>query len=466
MQSNRPTGMRAFTLVWFGQLVSILGTSMTQFALTIWSWKFVTEIQPVDNPATAMALVAFFNFAPAVIFSPIAGALVDRWNRKLTMILVDAASGIATVTIFLLYISGNLQIWHLYVAGTFTAIFQAFQFPAYSAAISMMIPKDQYTRASAMMGLLDSVTGIFAPLIAGVLLAIIGIAGVMSIDIVTFLAAFATLLIVHIPQPEPSEGSEEGKGSLWKESIYGFRYIFRRPSLFGLQMVFFFGNLLASMSFALLAPMILSRTNNNEITLGLVQAGFGAGGVVAGVLLAAWGGLKRKVYGVIFGWLLFGIFGSLLFGIGQGLIIWLVAGFLGSFFGGPLINSSNQAIWQAKVPPDLQGRVFGVRRLLAQIVGPLGIVIAGPLADQVFEPAMREGGGLVNTFGWLVGTGPGAGMALVMIIAGIGIIIVAIIGYTIPVIRNAEDILPDHDVKVKEKPSDEELVPDVSVATT
>jgi MFS transporter, DHA3 family, macrolide efflux protein len=459
MKTNRPAGMRAFTIVWAGQFVSLLGTSMTQFALTIWSWKFVTEIQPVDNPATAMALVGFFNFAPAVIFSPVAGALVDRWNRKLTMMLVDLAAGLATISIFLLYTSGNLQIWHLYVAGAFTGLFQAFQFPAYSSAISMMVPKEQYTRADAMMGLVESFSTVFAPVIAGVLLGIIGIAGVMTIDIVTFLAALGTLAFVFIPQPPPSEGHAEGKGSLLHESIYGFRYIFARPSLFGLQMTFFFGNLLASMTFALFAPMILSRTANSEITLAIVQGALGVGGVLAGIILATWGGLKRRVYGVIFGWMLSGLLGSLILGLGRGLVVWVIGAFFSSFFS-PVINASNQSIWQSKVPPDLQGRVFGVRRLIAQIVGPLGIVLAGPLADRVFEPALHEGGSLVGTFGWLVGTGPGAGMALLMIFASLGIAVVALVAYSIPAIRHAEDILPDHDVKAAETPP-EEVLPDV-----
>jgi DHA3 family macrolide efflux protein-like MFS transporter len=456
MQNNRPTGMRAFTIVSAGQFVSLLGTSMTQFALTIWSWQFVTVIQPVDDPATAMALVGLFNFAPAVIFSPIAGALVDRWNRKMTMMLVDLAAGIATIVIFLLYTSNNLQIWHLYVAGAFTGIFQAFQFPAYSSAISMMVPKEQYTRANAMLGLVESFATIFAPVIAGVLLGIIGIAGVMTIDIITFLAALGTLFLVHIPQPPPSDASAESKGSLWKESIYGFKYIFARPSLFGLQMVFFFGNLLASLAFALFAPMILSRTNNNEISLAIVQASLGAGGILAGVILTARGGLKRHVHGVIFGWLLSGLLGTLILGLGQGLVIWVIGGFFSAFFS-PVINSSNQSIWQAKVPPDLQGRVFGVRRLLAQIVGPLGIVLAGPLADRVFEPGLREGGSLVGAFGWLVGTGPGAGMALLMVFASLGIAVVALVSYSIPAIRNAEAILPDHDVNPAQETAAEVL---------
>lgn len=450
MLNPRPTGMRAFTIVWIGQFISIFGTSMTQFALTIWSWKFVTEVQPLDNPATAMALVGFFNFAPQVFFSPIAGALVDRWNRKMVMMLVDLAAGLATISIFLLYTSNNLQVWHLYVAGAFTGAFQSFQFPAYSAAISMMIPKEQYARADAMLGLVESVSGIGAPILAGILLGVIGIAGIMTIDIVTFLAALGALLFVTIPQPAPTKEGEQSQGSLWQESLYGFRYIFQRPSLLGLQMVFFFGNFLASMGFALFAPMILARTANNEVVLGFVQAALGIGGVLGGVILATRGGLKRRVHGVLLGWSLSAIFGSIAFGIGRGLPIWLVAGFASSFIA-VYINASNQAIWQSKIAPDIQGRVFSARRMIAQIVGPLGIIVAGPLADRLFEPAMREGGSLTSAFGGLVGIGPGAGMALIMVITGALTAVVGVGAYLFPAIRNAEDILPDHEAKAIEE---------------
>jgi MFS transporter, DHA3 family, macrolide efflux protein len=214
--------------------------------------------------------------------------------------------------------------------------------------------------------------------------------------------------------------------------------------LLGLQMVFFFGNLLASLAFALLAPMILSRTGNSESALGFVQAAAGAGAVIGGLILATWGGLKRRAYGVLLGWLASGLFGTMVLGLGQVLPIWVIGSFLGSFFI-PVINGSNQAIWQAKVAPDVQGRVFGVRRLIAQIVGPVGILVAGPLADRVFEPAMREGGSLANVFGGLVGTGPGAGMSLLIVFCSFGIIVVALVSFSIRVIRFADDILPDHD---------------------
>lgn len=447
MMGTRPTGMRAFTVVWLGQVISLLGTSMTQFAITIWAWEFVTQIQPVPDPATAMALVGFFNFAPLVLFSPIAGALVDRWNRKLVMMLSDLAAGAATIAIFLLYSAGQLQIWHLYVAGAFTGLFQSFQFPAYSAAISTMIPKEQYTRADAMLGLAESFSGIAAPVIAVALLAIIDIRGILLLDIVTFVAAIGALLIVHIPQPEVSAIGKTSKGSLWQESLFGFSYILRRPSLLGMQLIFFGGNLVGSMAFAIMAPMILSRTSNSEATLAAVQAAGGIGGVIGGLLLTAWGGPKRKAYGVLLGHVGVGLLGTAVLGLGRGLIVWAGAAFLSWFFI-PLINGSNQALWQTKVVPDVQGRVFAVRRMIAQISGPLGILLAGPLADKVFEPAMQPGGALVSSFGWLTGSGPGAGMALMFVWCGLLTALVGLAGLAIPVVRRADTILPDHDAGV------------------
>jgi MFS family permease len=255
--------MRAFTLVWIGQFVSLLGTSMSQFGLTIWAYQLTGQ-------ATALALAAFFNFGPTVLLSPIAGALEDRWNRKLVMALSDLGAGAATIAIFLLYASGNLQIWHLYVAGVVTGSFQAFQFPAYSASSSLMLDKIDYTRASGMMQLAEAASTIIAPITAGFLLAVIRLEGVLLIDIVTFLVALALLYVVFIPQPSPTLEGMEGRGSLWKESFFGFRYIFARPSLLGLQLVFLSINLIGGFTGVLTAPMILARTGQNEPLLGLI----------------------------------------------------------------------------------------------------------------------------------------------------------------------------------------------------
>lgn len=435
---NRPTGMRAFTIVWLGQIASLLGTGMTQFAIALWAWELTEQ-------ATALALVGFFSFAPTILFSPIAGALVDRWDRKLVMMLSDLAAGLSTLVLLLLFLADNLQIWHLYVAGAFTGAFQAFQFPAYSAAISTMIPKEQYARANAMLGLAETATGIFAPIAAATLYIAIGLGGIMLIDVVSFVFAISALLIVHIPRPPVTESGREGAGNLWQESLYGFKYIFARPSLLGLQLVFFWGNLLTTMAFVLLTPMLLSRTGNNELVVGSVQSAAGVGGVLGGLALTAWGGPRRKVHGVLLGWAIAGA-GVTLTGLGQSIPVWIAINFALAFFN-PLINVSNQAIWQAKVAPDVQGRVFSVRRMIAQITSPVGMLLAGTLADNVFEPGMMPGAALANIFGGLVGVGPGAGMALIFVITGILTVVVGLGAYNFRVIRDAEALLPDHDVE-------------------
>jgi len=437
MSKPRPTGMPAFTIVWIGQVISLLGTGMTRFALTIWAWE-------VTGSATALALVGFFSFGPIVLLSPVAGALVDRWNRKLVMMFSDLAAGLSTIAILLLFATNHLQIWHLYVAGAFAGAFESFQFPAYSAAVTMMLPKEQYARASGMLSLAGSASGIFAPMLAGVLLGVIGIAGIMTIDVITFLAAIGALLVVRIPQPPITELGRTGQGNLLQESAYGFRYIFERPSLLGLQLVFFTINLIATFGFTVLAPMILARTDNNEIVLGSVQSAGAIGGVAGGLLLSVWGGPRRKVHGVLLGMVLASLSGELLMGLGRDLYLWAAAAFFGSFFI-PILNGSNQAIWQAKVAPDVQGRVFAVRRLIAQITAPVAMLLAGPLADHLFEPAMRSGGSLAPVFGGLVGTGVGAGMSLMFVIAGVLGAVAGLGGYAFSAVRDAEDILPDHD---------------------
>ncbi|MCC6616587.1 MAG: MFS transporter [Anaerolineae bacterium] len=428
--------MRGFTLVWVGQFVSLLGTAMTQFGLTIWAYQLTGQ-------ATALALVGFFNFAPTIILSPIAGVLVDRWNRKLTMMLSDIGAGAATIAVFLLYSSGNLQIWHLYAAGLVTGAFQAFQFPAYSASISLMISEKDYGRANGMLGLAESASSIIAPPLAGFLLAAIGLSSIMLIDIVTFIFAVGALALVFIPQPTATSEGAESRGHLLRESIYGFRYIVARPSLLGLQLVFLCINLLATLAMAVFAPMILARTNQQADALALTQAATGAGGVVGGLLMSVWGGPRPRVHGVLLGMAASSLLGMAVLGTQGGLLVWTVSAFVMTFFI-PMINGSNQAIWQAKVAPDVQGRVFAARRMIAQLTIPISFLAAGPLADQLLEPAMMPGGSLAGAFGGLVGVGPGAGMGLMFVIMGVLGGLVGLVGYLIPAVRDAEKLLPDH----------------------
>jgi DHA3 family macrolide efflux protein-like MFS transporter len=428
--------MFGFTLVWIGQLVSLLGTNMTGFGLTIWAYE-------KTGSATALALVGFFFVTPMLIFSPIAGAIVDRSNRKFMMMISDLISGMASIFILVMYSLGHLQIWHLYLTGFIQGAFQTFQWPAYSAAISTMLPKEQYGRANGMMGLADSASGVFAPLAAGALLGFIGLNGILTIDIVTFVFAIGALLVVHVPQPRITQEGKKGQGSLWKESIYGFHYILERPGLLGLQLVFLLGNFFYSIPYSILSPMVLASTQNNELSLASVNSAGAIGGVVGGLLMSAWGGPKRRVHGVLLGWV-FSSLAAIILGAGRMLPVWIVASFIGAFFGA-IVNASNQSIWQTKVAPDVQGRVFAIRRLIAWFVNPIAMLIAGPLADHVFEPAMKAGGALTGAFGWVTGVGPGRGMALIFVISGSIALLTSASAYLFRQVRQVETILPDHD---------------------
>src|SRR5688572_13149619 len=369
--------------------------------------------------------------------------MVDRHNRKLMMMVSDLTAGLATIAILVLQAFGILEVWHLYVAAIFQGLGNAFQWPAYSAAISTMIPKEKYGRANGMMSLIEVGPGVLAPLLAGALLPVIGLTGILSLDVVTFLLAVFVLLFVHIPQPPRTAEGAQAQGNIFKEAAFGFRYIFARPSLLGLQMIFFFGNLCAGIAYTVLAPMILLRTGNDSVSLGLVQSAGAIGGIVGGVAMSMWGGFKRRVHGVLAGWAVSSFFFALV-GLGTWLPLWVGALALSSLVS-PLINGSNQAIWQSKVAPDLQGRVFSARMLIAWMTNPISPLIAGTLADYVLEPAMRAPSELSSAFGWLISPGPGAGMGLLIFFSCLGGILAGLAGYFIGSIRDAEDILPDHD---------------------
>jgi MFS family permease len=402
--------------------------------------------------ATAMGLMQVAFITPFLIFSPIAGAMVDRYNRKLMMMGSDLTAVLSTAMVFGLYATGHLEFWHLYIAAAVNGLGNTFQWPAYSAAISTMVPKEQFGRANGLMSLMEAGPGVLAPVLAGALLAIKitgfgyfdSFALIMLIDLVTFFLAIGALLFVYIPQPPKTEAGEEAKGNIWKEAVYGFGYIFKRPSLLGLQLIFFFGNLFAGIGFTVLAPMILARTGQNSLIFGSVQTAAAVGGIAGGIGMSIWGGFKRRVHGVLGGWMLAGLSFAVL-GVGTGIEVWIPFMVLTALMT-PLINTSNQALWQAKVAPDVQGRVFSARRLIAWFAQPISPIIAGTLADFVLEPAMRSSTALARLFSPIFGTGAGAGMGLLMFFAGLAAAAVGLAGYFIRPVRDAEDILPDFDV--------------------
>jgi len=455
-KKDRPTGFTAFIVIWIGQILSLLGTAVSHFGLQLWVFD------AGHGKATPMTTMGFFFVLPMILFTPVVGILVDRVSRKLTMMLSDLAAALCTFVVLLLYLSGALQIWHLYIVAFVLGTFQGFQWPAYSAAISTMLDKRHYARANAMLDMAGASSGVFAPLIAGALLGPLniwvtrtapaiaartpgepGILVLLAFDLLSAAFAIGTLLFVHIPDPERSAEHAKAQGGFWHQALFGFRYILSRPSLLGLQLVFLMGNLIISLGTAVRGAMILARTGSDRMVFGSIQTAGAVGGLAGGIVIGIWGGFKRRVHGVLLGWALSGI-ALAVFGASRSLVPWLITSFAAALVS-PLINASNQAIWQAKVPPDIQGRVFAARRLIAWAVSPLAQVVAGPAADQVLEPLFQAPGPEMKWLTDLFGTGAGAGMAFQIALAGIFTALVGVSGYLFPTVRQAEELLPDHD---------------------
>ncbi len=437
-QQEKPSGMLAFTIVWAGQLISVLASTMTQFALTIWAYE-------KTGSATSLGIINTAFVVPLFLLSPIAGVMVDRYDRKLMMMVSDLTAVLATTGILILDLSGALEIWHLYIAAAINGLGATFQWPAYSAAISTMVPKENYSRANGMMSLVESGPAVLAPILAGVLLPIIALTGILTMDVVTFLIAIVALLIVHVPQPPRTEEGQKVQGSMWQEAAFGFKYIFARRGLLGLLTFFIALNFIIGLSISLFSPFILERTNQNSATLGLVTSANAIGAVIGGLLISLWGGFKRRMTSIFLGEALTGLFLLVVFGLGRSIPVWVIGVVIGGIF--PIFtNGASQAIWQAKVAPDVQGRVFSARRMIAWSVGPITPILAGLLADYITEPAMQTQTWLAQTFGWMVGNEPGSGMAVQFVLTGIAYMLVALIVYLFfPHVRNLEDELPDHD---------------------
>lgn len=432
--------MKTFIIVWLGQLVSTFGSRMTSFAIKIWAWE-------ITGQATALALVTVFTQVPCLLITPFAGIIVDRWNRKLLLIAGDTVTVLSNIAIFLLYLTGNLQIWHLYVIGAVSGAFNQLQDLAYSASITLMVPKQQYTRASSMRSILHYGSIIIAPALAGVLYYVIGLLGILLIDFVTFCIAIATVLFARIPQPPLME---ESRQNIRGELAFGVRYIFAYPGLLALlaaEALFIFAHDLGA---ALQAPMILARTGNDARILGSVYSAAGIGGITGAIIISTWGGFKRRINGVLLGMVGAGI-SKTVFGLGQMPLVWLPAQFCSSL-NFPLKGSSSTAIWLAKVAPEVQGRVFAARQMFTLAVSPIASLIAGPLADYVLEPAMMPGGILTPFLGRIFGTGSGAGMAIIYVTTAMCLLLVGVGGYAFPILRDVEHLIPDYDDDTELKP--------------
>ena len=441
MRLHRPRidgdGLGRFVFIWSGQFLSQVGTLMTSLALIFWAYD-------LTGRATELALMAFFTLGPRVLFGPLAGALIDRWKRKTVLLLCDTAAGLISALILLLLVSGNLQIWHLYMLTFFTGLFSVFQEPAFLASATMMVPSRHYGRTGGLTLLLTHASAILAPAFAGVLLPLIGLKGILFVDIGTFLFAALTLTFVSIPDPERAEPLENRRASrLLRDIGEGFRFLLDHRSFLYILLIFTFSNFFGGAYATLNRAMILARTGGSETAVVLVQLLIGIGGTAGALLVSFFGSPKRKMFAVMVGYAIGQLFRAL-FGVNLGLPFVAAFGLLTTFFYAYAGSCSN-ALWQSKIPPAMQGRVLATRLALAGAVSLITRLIAGPLSDYVFEPAMRAGGKLVGSFGWLAGTGPGAGMGLYIVLScSVGVCLL-LWGFSRRSIRDLDVLVPDHD---------------------
>jgi len=434
-----PSGMKAFLIIWLGELISILGSGLTSFGLGVYIYQKTGQ-------ATPFALTVLFSSLPMILLLPVAGSLADRWNRRWIMILADTGAALVTACAALLLFFGELQIWHIYLIALFGSVCGAFQEPAYMASITMLVPKKELARASGMVQMGQAIQTIITPLLGGLLFVLIKMQGIILIDFITFFFAIGALWIVGIPQPPKQTVTEAAatgaRNQVWNDVVFAWKYIRARSGLLGLLLYFAMVNFLLNLSTVLVSPLVLSRYLPS--VLGVVETVTGVGMLAGGITLSAWGGPKsgRRIPLVI---AIIGaaMVGLILAGI-QPQPFFICAGMFLLLFLIPMASGLNQAVWQTKIAPDIQGRVLSVRGLISRSMMPVAFLIAGPMADRLFGPWMQNGGALANTFvGALLQTGAGRGIGLIFVLAGLAGILVTLLVFANPHIRLLEDELPD-----------------------
>jgi DHA3 family macrolide efflux protein-like MFS transporter len=429
---NSSRSITTFLIVWLGQVVSLLGSGLTSFALGIWVFE-------KTGSATHFALIGLSAVLPRVVLQPLAGAIVDRWDRRWVMIVGDLGAGLSTLAVYLLLWFDRLGLWQIYALTCVNAAFGTMQWPAFAATTSLLVSKKNLGRANGLVQFGQAASEILAPALVGALMGIIHLEGVILIDVATFVFAVTTLLLVRLPRPLASEANMPEKVSLWNSLTFGWRYIMARPGLKGLLIFFAVVNFLWGLVGALIVPMILSFTTSD--VLGLVVSIAGAGMFAGSLIMSIWGGPRRRINGVLNFEMLSGVCFVLM---GLRPSFWLVAaGAFGAHVTIAIVFGSNQAIWQSKVEPAVQGRVFATQQMVARAASPLAYLLAGPLADKVFGPLLTIDGPLAGGIGQILGTGPGRGVGLLFVLMGLTKVTITLIGRSSSRIRNIEDDLPD-----------------------
>lgn len=399
-----------FLLLWAGQSVSLLGTSMTNFALLLWTYE-------QQGTATSVAYLSLFTYLPSILLCFIAGAVADRWDKKKIMLISDLLAALGTVCVFCLYATNRLAPWHLYAVNFALSCMNAFTHPAVNVALSLITPKQHYVRANSLYAMSSSLVTILTPSLATLLYVWGGLPAVFIVDLTTFAVAFGSLLFgVRIPKVQRKA---EGAAEPFRQSLQlGLRYLFGHKALLRLIGFFTFINLTANIgAMGLKSVYILTRTGGNEAILGTVSTAVGIGALVGSLLVTLAKPAKSRTRVILWSCGLSTLCVDFVLGLTNNPLLWIAGCCLGEVFM-PFLNGNLTATMRYQVPLELHGRVFSAQSTLQCFTIPLGLFVGGHLADHVFEPLMQSGSTLAQLLSPLVGTAPGSGIAVMLLITG------------------------------------------------
>jgi DHA3 family macrolide efflux protein-like MFS transporter len=382
-----------FFTIWFGQAFSVLGSHLVGFA-------FVWYLTEETGSATILTIGTLVQVLPMVFISPIAGALVDRWNRKMVMAVFDSITALFTLLVGILFVLDTAQIWHIFLAMFIRSTCGQFQWAAMTASTSLMVPKKHLSRIAGANQTLQGAMNIIGPALGAFLIETLPIQATLFIDVITAFLAVGPLLFFKIPQPRrngTSASQNKGeKSTLWQELREGWRYVAAWPSLVGILILSMLINFLINPAFSLLPLVVTDHFNKGAYEYGLMNSAFGVGVIVGGLILSYWGGFKNKLLTSLIALSISGIALSAIGFAPSNMYLIALVGITLFGFLNPLINGPFFAAIQAKVEPEIQGRVLSLITA-ASLAQPLGLAIAGPVADATNNQVWFLFGGILTT---------------------------------------------------------------------
>lgn len=427
MKDSKP-----FFLVWAGQVVSILGSSLSWFALGVWIYQ-------KTGSASQFALVALCTALPQMLVSPFAGVLVDRYNRRWVMACADGGAALCTLGLAGLFFSGHIQVWHIYLLTASGAACNAAQAPAYTALIASIVKRDQLGRANGLVQFGQGLAEVLAPTLAGVLVLTIKVPGILIIDLATFCFAVFTLAVARFngqdTAPEADVRTATPSRAWLGELKSGLEALRAQPGLVNLLRYQALFSFLWSLFAVLVTPMILGFSDPKG--LGLVLTLAGAGLLTGSLMLSAWGGPKRRLTGML-AFELVSAAAFCLMGSRPILLLVTSAAFV-AHFTLAFVSGLNESIWQGQVEKAVQGRIFALKQAAVKAAMLLAYLTAGGLADSVLEPLLRPGGAWASSLGTVFGVGPGRGLAALFFLIGLIKATSVLAVYLSPRTRRLED---------------------------